>query len=146
MSLAPGVLISVAQRFVTAYQSGTKTAEVRRRRLNVDPGTSIWIYTKLPIGRVELAGRVEQVVGGPPTRLWKKYGRRTGLTKQEFFTYVRGCEVAYLVLITHISVLAAQLSLRELRRMKRGFQPPQFAKKIGNEDVLHRALTDASAI
>ncbi len=145
MNSITGVLISVAQRFVAAYRSGAKTAEVRRRRLNVDPGTRIWMYTKLPEGRVELAGSVEKVVSGSPAHLWKKYGARTGITRQEFFTYVHGCEIAYLVLITGISVLAAPPSLKELRQMKRGFQPPQFAKKIRGEDALYRVLTSAAA-
>lgn len=145
MSSSSDVLISVAQRFVAAYQSGAKTAEVRRRRLKVDPGTRIWMYTKLPAGRVELAGRVERVVSGSPVQLWRRYGSRTGITRQEFFSYVHGCEVAYLVLLIGISEVTTHLSLKELRRTTRGFQPPQFAKKIRSGGALYRLLTAAAA-
>lgn len=145
MTTTADVLISVAEPFVAAFRSGAKTAEVRRRRLNVCPHTRIWIYTKLPIGRVELVGRVQEVVAAAPLALWKKHGPRTGLTRKEFFDYVSGCETAYVILISDILKLSTRPTLSELRRSKRGFQPPQFAKIIENGDALHRILSLAAA-
>lgn len=141
----PDVLISLSERFVAAFRSGAKTAEVRRRRLNVPPNTRIWMYTKLPKGRVELVGRVVEVVAASPTILWRKYGRQTGLVRHEFFAYLDGCEIAYVILISDVKSLSAQPTLTELRRNKRGFQPPQFAKMIESGGTLHRVLLSAVA-
>lgn len=144
MTVPPDVLVSVVDRFVTAFRSGEKTAEVRRRRLNVPPQTRIWIYNKLPVGRVELVGRIESVVAGTPASLWRRHGHRTALTRQEFFDYVEGCETAYVILIAEIRSLNDQPTLSDLRRTKRGFQPPQFAKLIARDGALHRALSAAA--
>lgn len=145
MSTSKEVLISVAQRFVDAYRAGEKSVEVRRRRLNVPPQTRVWIYTKKPTGRVELVGRIEAVIGGTPLQLWKEYGERMGLTRAEFFQYVEGCELAYVIPIEDLKELESQPTLGRLRRGERGFHPPQFARFVEKYKPLHRILTEAES-
>ena len=99
----------------------------------------------MPTGRVELVGRVEAVVSGTPLRLWKDYGERTGLTRAEFFGYVEGCEAAYVILIEDLKELVSQPTLSRLRKGKRGFHPPQFAKFFEKHEALHRMLSEAEA-
>jgi predicted transcriptional regulator len=99
----------------------------------------------MPTGRVELVGRVEKVVAATPTSLWKKYGAQTGITRAEFFDYLTGCKIAYVILVADFKALDKKPTLSELRRSKRGFHPPQFAKMIENDGALHRALSSAVA-
>lgn len=105
----------------------------------------MWIYNTLPVGRVELVANVEQVVAGTPISLWKQYGARTGLARDEFFDYVAGCATAYFILVTDIEELSDKPTLGALRRAKRGFHPPQFAKMIERDSALYRALSAAVA-
>lgn len=138
------VLISVSQRFADAYRRGSKSVEVRRRKLNVAPGTRVWIYSKMPVGRVDLVGHVRKVVSGSPSRIWKDYGDKTALTRSEFFEYVGGCSAVSIVLIDDIRQLQKSVTLGALRHARRGFQPPQFAKFLRNDDALRRALLEAA--
>jgi predicted transcriptional regulator len=134
------VLISVAQRFVEAYRLGYKAVEVRRRPLNVLPQTRIWIYGKLPLGRVELVGRVDRTVVASPSSIWKRFGNLTSLTRKEFFEYCEGCNSACAILIGDLKELAKKPTLSHLREGNRAFQPPQFAKFLKRDDHVYRIL------
>jgi len=137
------VLISVARRFVEAYRLGHKSVEVRRRRLNVLPRTRIWIYGKLPLGRVELVGRVERTIVGSPENIWKRFGSLTSLTRREFFEYFEGCDSACAILIGDLKELVGKPTLSRLRRGNSAFQPPQFAKFLKRDDQVYRVLAAA---
>lgn len=140
------VLISVSRRYADAFRVGEKTAEVRRRRLNVAPNTRVWIYTKLPEGRVQLVGRIAATASGTPMFLWKAYGPQTALTRAEFFAYLEGCEAGYIILIDSLKQLTNQLTLAELRRRKADFQPPQFAKFLRAKDAIYRVLQSTDTV
>ena len=51
------ILISLASRHAENIFAGPKLVEVRRRTMNVVPGTTVWIYVKLPVGST--IGRVK---------------------------------------------------------------------------------------
>lgn len=137
------VLISVAQRFVEAYRLGHKSVEVRRRRLNVPPRTRIWIYGKLPLGRVEFVGRIERTIVGSPEKIWKSFGAHTSLTRREFFEYFEGCDSACAIQIGELKELVEKPTLSHLRGGDSAFQPPQFAKFLKREDHVYRILAAA---
>lgn len=113
---------------------------MRRRRLNVEPDSLIWIYTKLPRGKIELVGRIEATVSGAPAGLWNTYGARTGLTRAEFFDYLSGCRIGHMILIDNLRELINRPTLAQLRRQSANFQPPQFAKFIESAETLSRVL------
>lgn len=140
------MLISVTQRFAEAFHSGKKTVEVRRRRLHVEAGIRIWIYAKLPIGRVELVGRVNKVATGSPTHLWRKYGTQTGLTRMEYFAYLANCTEACVIVIDDIKALTEPPTLAGLRKLKAGFQPPQFARFLESSDAIYQLLLTTNAV
>lgn len=140
------VLISVTRRYADAFRAGEKTAEVRRRRLNVAANSRVWIYTKLPEGRVQLVGRIAATASGTPMCLWKAHGPQTALTRAEFFAYLDGCEAAYIILIDSLRELTNQLTLAELRRSEAGFQPPQFAKFLRDKDAIYRVLRSTDTV
>jgi predicted transcriptional regulator len=128
---AENILISVEHRYVLKMLSGTKTAEIRRRQLRVQPGTYVWIYSKLPRGHVELTAVVDKVVTASPRKLWSLYQERIGVSRAEFESYLKGVEAGCVILLRDISALQPALDLGTIRRATRDFHPPQFFKRLG---------------
>jgi predicted transcriptional regulator len=130
MSQVENILISVEHNYVLKMLNGVKTAEIRRRRLRIDKGTRVWVYSKLPRGYVELVATVDAVVVEPPWKLWRLYEERIAITSAEFKTYFRGIDVGCAILLRNITALHPALELNILRRTARNFQPPQFFKRL----------------
>lgn len=127
---AENILISVEHDYVLKMLNGLKTAELRRRPLRIQPGTRVWIYSKLPRGRVEVAATVDDVVAASPRKIWELYHGRIAITSAEFRTYLQGVNVACAVLLRDITALQPALKLDTLRQTSRNFHPPQFFKRL----------------
>lgn len=130
MAHAHDILISVRHDHALNMLNGTKTAELRRRVLRIRPGTRIWVYSKLPRGRVELVAVVEEIILAPPRRLWDLYRSRIAVTQAEFRSYLKGVNAACVVLLRDVQPLQPTLELAAIRRVSRGFHPPQFFKQL----------------
>jgi predicted transcriptional regulator len=130
MPQAENILISVEPRYVLQMLSGLKTAEVRRRRLRIRPGTRIWVYSKLPRGHVELVATVDEVVAASPRRLWELYETRIAISPTEFKAYLHGVDTGCAILLRDIRRLQPALKLDTLRQISTGFHPPQFFKRL----------------
>jgi predicted transcriptional regulator len=74
------ILISVAPIYTKSILNGKKTVELRRRRMNVNIGTRVWIYSKLPVGSVEATAVVESVSCADPESLWSEFQDAVGIT------------------------------------------------------------------
>ena len=127
---AENILISVEHDYVLKMLGGLKTAELRRRPLRVQPGTRVWIYSKLPRGQVEVVATVDDVVAASPRKIWELYHGRIAITSTEFRAYLQGVNVACAVLLRDITALQPALRLDTLRQTSRNFQPPQFFKRL----------------
>jgi len=130
MRPAENILISVEHDYVLKMLDGLKTAELRRRPLRIQPGTRVWIYSKLPRGQVEVAATVDDVVAASPRKIWELYHGRIAITSTEFRAYLQGVNVACAVLLRDITALQPALKLDTLRETSRNFQPPQFFKRL----------------
>jgi predicted transcriptional regulator len=130
MLQAENILISVEYDYVLKMLNGLKTAEVRRRQLRIQPGTRVWIYSKLPRGHVELVATADEVVAASPRKLWELYEKRIAITSSEFRTYLRGVDIGCAILLRDIKPLQPALKLDALRQTSRNFHPPQFFKRL----------------
>jgi predicted transcriptional regulator len=127
---AENILISVEYDYVLKMLNGLKTAEVRRRQLRIQPGTRVWIYSKLPRGHVELVATVDKVVAASPRKLWVLYRERIAITASEFKSYLEGVDIGCAILLCDIEPLEPALKLATLRQTSRNFHPPQFFKRL----------------
>ena len=48
-------IISIKPRHVDNILSGNKTVELRTRSINLPSGSRLWVYTTLPVGKVEMS-------------------------------------------------------------------------------------------
>jgi predicted transcriptional regulator len=130
MEQTENILISVKYVHVLNMLKGTKTVEVRRRRLRIRPGTCVWIYSKLPRGHIELVATADEIVAASPRKLWDLYQSRVAITFAEFKAYFSGVDVGCAILLRDIKPLQPALELATLRRTSRNFHPPQFFKRL----------------
>jgi predicted transcriptional regulator len=133
MSEGKDILISVEARHAANLLSGSKTVELRRRRIGVPPGSRVWIYSKLPKGCVEALGIVNQVVADVPRRIWRNYGHQTGISHAEFFAYFSGIHTGHALVFDRVEPLTPGISLERIRARFASFQPPQFFRHLPTE-------------
>lgn len=147
MADTENILISVDYSHAVNMLNGTKTAELRRRPLRIYPGTQIWVYSKMPRGRVELVATADEIVASSPRKLWNLYQARVAISAPEFDSYFAGVDMGYAILLRDIRVLKPTMGLPTLRRTSKRFHPPQFFKRLGGQSPELRCLqTCTSAV
>jgi predicted transcriptional regulator len=118
------LLLSVRPRFAESITTGAKSAEVRRRRLGVDPGTPVIIYATMPIAAVVGTARVAAISPGRPSDLWSRYHQQMDMSREEFDNYLKGVSIGYVLTIIDPQRLKMPLALSYLRASA-DFQPPR---------------------
>lgn len=124
------ILISVDERYVQSMLAGTKTIELRRRAVRVPKGTTVWIYSKVPVGQLRACGIVKDTVEASPKEIWRDYGHLSGITADEFDDYYAGTEKACALLFSQVNEIPPNLTLNALRSKLQTFHPPQFFKYL----------------
>ena len=126
--MSSDILISLHPRHCDNLVKGRKTVELRRRKMAVQPGTRVWIYSTRPRACVEARAVVEGVFSGPHDKLWKAFGDKVAVSRCEFDRYFAGTVVAHAIVLREVVPLEPSIKLKELRRRLVGFHPPQFFK------------------
>jgi len=120
------ILISLKPRYADSIFGGAKTVELRKRRLNVESGSRVWIYATAPTAAIRGYARLDRIEAAIPSQLWKKLGTKTGVSREEFETYFQGCKVAYGLVLADVMEMEAALPLSKIRETIDNFHPPQF--------------------
>lgn len=134
------VLISLEARHAENILAGIKHVELRRRAMNVKAGTVVWIYVKLPVGRVVGSAKVSASHSLAPATLWRRFANVCGITRREFFQYFDGRTKGFALGLQDPQRLTGSVSLTELREASAGFQPPQFFIRIAPDSPLLQAI------
>ena len=129
------ILISLAPAYTKAILEGTKTVELRRRRIHVGNGTRVWLYSKVPTAKVEGTARVQRIYDADPQGLWSKYSDAVGISRAEFDEYFRGCSQGCAIVLGGARAVVPALDLQTMRSRVSGFHPPQFFKRLDAEEV-----------
>lgn len=140
------ILISLAPRHAKNIFDGIKHIELRRRPMNVEPGTIAWIYVTLPVGSLVGMVKIAAVHKSSPSALWRRFGSVSGLAKSEFFAYLDGLETGVVLVLKDAKILHKPLSLQDLRGIAEGFNPPQFFIRVGEQHPLFNALTTSKLV
>lgn len=135
------ILISLTARHADNIFSGHKQVELRRRTMRVAPGTTVWIYVKLPVGSIIGQARIRAIHASSPAALWRRFGSVSGLSRSEFFDYFDGVVEGVALVLEDAKRLRNSLSLDVLRELASGFQPPQFFARLGAQHPFLGAVT-----
>jgi predicted transcriptional regulator len=105
--------------------AGSKTVELRRVCPKICSGDLALVYVSSPAKELRGAFEVGKVISASPSALWRKIGKKSGLTRNEFLTYFHGKTKAHALTIKRAWKLPVPICLTTLRRRKGGFRPPQ---------------------
>jgi len=141
VSNAENILISLAPRHAQNIFDGIKHIELRRRPMNVLPGTLAWIYVTLPVGALVGRATISAIHTSSPSTLWRKFGAVSGLERSEFLSYLKGVEKGVVLVLEEVRTLQDPMPLHDLRDLSEGFNPPQFFVRITDEHPLFDSLT-----
>ena len=130
MSKSSDILISVEERHARSMLNGLKSVELRKKYVNVLPGTRIWIYSKLPVGMIQVVACVDRVEMGLPADIWHKFRSECAISKHEFDNYFEGSKSANAIVLSDVRPVTQDLSLSQIRETVANFQPPQFFKRL----------------
>ncbi len=142
MAKSAHILISLAPRHAKNIFDGIKHIELRRRTMNVEPGTFVWIYVTLPVGVLMGRAKIAALHTASPNALWRKFGSVSGLEKSEFLGYLDGLEKGSVLALEDARTLQAPLSLQDLRDIADGFNPPQFFIRIDEQHPFFDSLNN----
>ncbi|MBI1888198.1 MAG: transcriptional regulator [Nitrosomonadales bacterium] len=135
------ILISLTPRHAENIFDGHKHVELRRRTMHISPGTTAWIYVKLPTGAITGRVTIAAIHTSSPAVLWCRFGTVSGLSKSEFFDYFSGVTEGVALELSDTKELRQPISLSSLREIKSSFQPPQFfVRLIASNPVLKIAM------
>ena len=130
------VLVSLESRHAENILSGTKRVELRRRKMHIEKGTTVWLYVKQPVAAIIGKATVNTLCSLEPDLLWKKFSSTSGLTREEFFGYFAGVTEGFALGLSAPERLKAPLHLKDLRKVAPGFQPPQFFKRFDSRSTV----------
>jgi predicted transcriptional regulator len=143
MEVEDNVLISLEPRHAENILAGLKRVELRRRTMNIKPGSTVWIYAKLPVGSIIGRATLARVHVRSPSKLWREFGAISGVSRSEFFEYFSEASKGVALELENSQRLTKSFDLRSLRQVSREFQPPQFFSRLRNGPLL-TAISDCS--
>lgn len=136
MSQVDVVLLSVQSPHVERILAGTKTVELRRRPMNLRPGTVVLLYAagvrRALVGSFVSGGSVDS---GTPASLWRRHCDASGLSRAEYDRYFIGATVGYAVRATAVRSLREPIPLQELRRRWPRFSTPQTHRRVESHEL-----------
>lgn len=138
------ILISLEPRHAENILSGSKRVELRKRTMNVHIGTTVWIYSKLPVGSVVGKARVSEIHAATPISIWRRFGKDAGITKQEFDAYYASSTQAVVLVLGEPRRFEKAISLAHLRKTAGSFYPPQFFTRLFPDHPLFKIMRRAA--
>jgi len=139
-STAMEALISIRPQYVGMITRREKSVDIRSGTVSLEAGTRLWIYSTLPVGRLEAVAKVETVVSASPSAIWQSFRSRIGISHQEFLKYANGSASVSAIVLHDVAALTPALSLEDIRTEIDTFRPPQRLRKIREGDPLLRFI------
>ena len=127
------LVLSLRPRYAHAILDGTKTVELRKRRVAASPGTDLILYATTPMRAVVGTARLQGTILCEPEAAWREHAASLGLERHEFERYLAGVTMACLLLLENVRRLQRPLSLAELTRTD-SFRPPQSYRYVSSAD------------
>lgn len=132
-------LLSIHPQYAQAILDGTKTVEFRKRPLAPDV-THVAIYATQPVGRVVGVFAIEEQVLDAPRRLWGKFKKVAGISKEDFHAYYCGRDQGVGIKVTDLVSLPPHVTLEEAFGISRPPQSCQYFQPSETSTFVRLAL------
>jgi len=116
------VLLSIKPKYANAILNGEKEYEFRKvifRDRNIE---KVYIYSSSPVKKIVGVFIVGDIIEDHPKRIWKKCQNKSGIDKEDFFTYFNGSEKGYAIKIEDLEQIDNPINPRNIFQ---NFVPPQ---------------------
>lgn len=106
------LLLSIKPEYVEKILQGTKKFEYRKRLAKEDVSV-IYIYSTAPSMKVVASVQVIGRLSASPTALWEKTKKTSGISREKYREYFRGCKIAYAYKLGAVNVFEKAKTLSE---------------------------------
>jgi len=138
------LLISIKPQFAKKIFSGEKTVELRKSApKKIKEGAYLLIYVTSPVKELWGICRIDNIIKDNPKVLWEKIGGKSGISKDEFFSYYNETKNAYGLEISDVKHFYKNaVKLDCLKKMLPGFSPPQTYRYIKQDIIFNSRLAE----
>lgn len=130
------IIISLKDVYIDGLLTGTKCVELRRRTPNLLPGTKIWLYAKVPVGKILALAVLDNIIEDNPSNIWRDYCHCSGISESEFNKYFHGLSKGAALVFNKIAALIDPIPLDHLKKVEPRFHPPQFYREVRSGPLL----------
>ncbi len=134
------VLFSIQPKYIDRIFGDQKTVELRTKTVRIRPDSFIWLYATSPRKQIVGYATIVQVYLASPSTVWRKYGKRLGVSACEFKDYVGDSCTISAIELDNIIEFRNPLDLEYIREYVSDFHPPQFYSNISTENKLYTFL------
>lgn len=96
------VLLSIKPEFVHKIFEGTKKFEFRKRVFKDISVKKVIVYSSSPEQKVVGEFEIESILSNTPDKIWEQTRLYSGITKDFYNGYFKGCDKAYAIKIATI--------------------------------------------
>jgi len=116
------VLLSIKPKYANAILNGEKEYEFRKVIFKDRNVEKIYIYSSSPVKKIVGVFIVGDIIEDHPKRIWKRCRNKSGIEKEDFFTYFNGSEKGYAIKIDELEQIEEPIDPRSYNQ---NFVPPQ---------------------
>lgn len=138
------LLISIKPQYAKKIFKGEKTIELRKSApLRAGINSYMLIYVTSPVKELWGICKIAGIIKDKPEIIWEKFGKKTGITKEEFDNYYEETNNAFGIELKEVkSLLGHTINLEKLKKIIPGFNPPQTYRYIDNDLINHNDLKE----
>ena len=116
------VILSIRPNFCKMILSGQKKYEYRKRVFTRSDVDKVYVYATKPICRIVGYFAIDAMIENNPTEIWKITHKGSGITKEYFDAYFRGCDIAHAIAIGEVVKFDTPIDPKEVIK---NFTAPQ---------------------
>ena len=116
------VILSIRPNFCKMIFCGQKVYEYRKRIFTCSDVDKVYVYATKPICRIVGFFTIDEVIEDSPNNMWKMTHEGSGITKEYFDAYFRGCDMAHAIAIGEVVKFDTPIDPKEVIK---NFTAPQ---------------------
>lgn len=128
----PSVLLSIHEEHLLKMIKGEKDYEFRKQIWKRSDIKRAYLYVTAPVKRIAGYFTIANILTASPDTLWGRCAEKSGLTKDQFFTYFQDRPRGYAI---KIRLLEIYKMLKDPRELFDTFHPPQNFTYLSTNEV-----------
>ncbi len=135
-------LFSIHTQFANMIFDGSKTVELRSRRVQMEFPSRLWIYVTTPEKELKGFATVSSVDHDIPANIWKSHKQNMGLNAKQFKEYAGSRSIISAITVSEVIRLERPIALARLKEVSPVFHPPQFYMDLSSHPSLSQMIKE----